>query len=401
MVIASSLLLRKIRRLDTAPFPSLCSVVISDTSTVSSRAMDDEQRAAAQANRHLGRFSLYPWRSIAQGQGSETVSPIRDYTLICTDPLCTYHYENGEPEPFHRPLQRATALERRIIMAFRGITNFEREVVTNFYFTGWRPEDLAIACERSYNITNINRTFFGSDYNESLMANMVYQLSDPERAPFLPRDIRRNVRYHLSTWQSISRGFGTATVSPIRDYTLICTDPTCALHDADGNPLPQHRPLVRATTVEMMIILSFYDVAKSYEDDRRRYPHWPNWTEHDLRDACEHSDSVGTVFSTFFGSFADEEKMEEIVNVVSTGNTVELIERHAAAGDDAAIKRDIFTDLTLSPDDRTEERGPPFHEFMYTVVTKLLLEYTQYQYKELDEYVDNDGGLRHGRPAPY
>ena len=363
--------------------------------------MNENQGAEALPDVRFPIFSS--WKSVALGDGYATVSPIRDYTLICTDPECPHHLDDGNPEPYHRPLKRSTQLEDSIIVVFRNITtDYEHECLNNHFFRGWTVSDLRIACEDSGSVTHVNEAFFGSDHNERLLNNIVDHITNPDA---IPHDRRRDVRYNLYTWRRIARenGPGKATVSPLRDYTLICTDPFCELHESySGDPLPQHRPLMRATTQEMMIIMSFYHFRHDdYDNEVIRNPHLLDWSANDLRIACEQSDNITTVNHTFFGNLANEEKMEVMTRLFS-GRPQMLIEMHHHQGPgESWTKRDIFADLTLAENDRARERGErgaPFHEFIHVVVTKLLLEYTQNRYHEIDDYIENREELRSGRP---
>ena len=177
---------------------------------------------------------------------------------------------------------------------------------------------------------------------------------------------------------------------------MICTDPTCTLHNDDGSPSTEsHRPLQRATTLELMIIMTFHDV-HDYVNDAKRHIHFRDWKPEDLKVACEDTHDYLNVKNQFFERDGTNKKMRELEEILS-GRGVEYVDRYNAAETDAA-RGDIKAEFFLGERTRGVAHGPPSREFAHTALLKTLLRYTQHKFCELDDHVEQKRGERFGRP---
>ena len=198
--------------------------------------------------------------------------------------------------------------------------------------------------------------------------------------------------YTLSTWRSVARGFGSATTSPLREWTLICTDTNCRQHDDEGNPVELHRPLQRATTLELMIIMTFHDIF-DYPNDKKRNVHFRNWDTEDLVTACELSNNLLDVSRRFFEHGDRNPKMREL-EAIFQGRGVEYVDRYLRTSGIRNERAEFFLGEPVAG----VEHGPPSNQFMYMAVLKLLLKYTQGKFEKLDDYVYDRTERRFDRP---
>lgn len=123
--------------------------------------------------------------------------------------------------------------------------------------------------------------------------------------------IKAKQKLKIDTWPSVASGHGTITVSPLRKDTYICLNFHCKEHlDHGQDPNSYKEEIMRATEIEAMVVLSFFDVNETCQYNVR-HAEFDHWTTNEMKAALYESNQMNVIRSTFFNDNKGHEKITE------------------------------------------------------------------------------------------